>query len=46
VAEGCRRYEALLTDASTFASMTIEDFVDAGALPTQAATLVRERCLA
>jgi hypothetical protein len=44
VSDGCARYDAFLADASTFASMTIEDLLDADALPMQA--LVRERYLA
>ena len=37
------RYSDLLTDRSTFAPMTIEELLDAGALPPKTATGLRER---
>ncbi len=39
----CFRYADLLTDRSTFASMTIEELLDAGALPPKTASSLRER---
>ncbi len=42
-ADVCIRYADLLTDRSTFASMTIEELLDAGALPPETATALRER---
>jgi hypothetical protein len=41
----CARYEGLLSDASTFASMTLEDLLDAGALPARTTALLGERYL-
>ncbi|HEY3165545.1 MAG TPA: hypothetical protein VGJ71_14370 [Candidatus Limnocylindrales bacterium] len=41
----CARYEGLLSDASTFASMTLEDLLDAGALPARTIALLGERYL-
>jgi hypothetical protein len=37
------RYDALLTDRSTFASATLEELLDAGALPRRTAVALRER---
>jgi hypothetical protein len=45
IAEACTRYRALLADDSTFASVTLEALLDAGALPRRAATAVRLRYL-
>ncbi len=42
-ADVCIRYADLLTDRSTFASMTIEELLDPGALPLKTATALRER---
>lgn len=43
MAEACRRYRDLLTDGTTFASVTLEDLLDAGALSTATARAVRTR---
>jgi hypothetical protein len=42
-ADACIRYADLLTDRSTFSSVTIEELLDAGALPPKTATALRER---
>jgi hypothetical protein len=42
-ADACNRYRALLADQSTFASMTVEEVVDADALPAQTTTALRQR---
>jgi len=39
----CARYRGLLADESTFSSMTLEELLDAGALPAQAVAAVRDR---
>jgi hypothetical protein len=44
-AEACARYGDLLVDRSTFSSMTIEELLDARALPAQTTTALRERYL-
>ncbi len=44
-AEACDRYRALLVDESTFASMTLEDLLDAGALPKRTTALLGDRYL-
>jgi hypothetical protein len=44
-ADACSRYRALLTDASTFDSATIEELLDAGALPEATVAALRERYL-
>jgi hypothetical protein len=44
-AVACVRYRALLADQSSFSSMTLEELFDAGALPTRAAAVLRERYL-
>jgi PD-(D/E)XK nuclease superfamily protein len=41
--EACARYRGLLADETTFASMTIEELLDAGALPTSTAATLRDR---
>ena len=41
----CDRYRGLLDDTSTFTSMTIEDLLDARALPSQVVAGLRERYL-
>ena len=43
--ELCARYRALLADQSTFASVTLEELLDSGALPARTASAVRERYL-
>jgi hypothetical protein len=43
VAEACARYRALLVDRSTFASVTVEALLDAGALPPQTVAALRDR---
>jgi hypothetical protein len=42
-AEACVRYRALLKDESTFSSLTVEDLLDAGALPKPILAALRER---
>jgi hypothetical protein len=42
-AEGCARYRTLLSDQSTFSSMTLEELLDAGALPAQTVAALRDR---
>jgi hypothetical protein len=42
-AEACARYRALLVDQSTFSSVTVEDLIDAGALPTPTVAILRDR---
>jgi hypothetical protein len=44
-AEACARYGDLLVDRSTFSSMTIEELLDARALPAQTTTALCERYL-
>lgn len=44
-AEACARYRALLVDQSTFSSATIEELLDAGALPPPTAAALRDRCV-
>jgi hypothetical protein len=43
--DGCARYAGMLRDRSTFASMSLEDLLAAGALPAGAAERLRERYL-
>jgi hypothetical protein len=43
IAEACVRYRALLAEQSTFSSVTLEDLLDAGALPPRTAAALRER---
>jgi hypothetical protein len=45
MAELTGRYRALLADDSTFASMTLEELLDAGAVPRKTAKAIRERYL-
>jgi PD-(D/E)XK nuclease superfamily len=45
IAEGCDRYRSLLADRSTFASMTLEEFTSARALPRPMVKAFRERYL-
>jgi hypothetical protein len=44
-ADACSRYRALLLDAATFASSTVEDLLDAGVLPETTVAALRERYL-
>jgi hypothetical protein len=46
VGDMCSRYQALLDDRSTFASLTIEELLNAGVLPRKTAAAVRDRYLA
>jgi hypothetical protein len=43
MAELCERYRALLADESTFASMTLEELLDADALPQATVADLRAR---
>ena len=43
VTDACARYRDLLVDYSTFASVTIEDLLAAGALAKHTTATVRER---
>ncbi|HEV8190846.1 MAG TPA: hypothetical protein VGP82_05095, partial [Ktedonobacterales bacterium] len=45
VAEACKRYRALLADASSFACATLEDLLEAGALPVPTVAALRDRYL-
>ncbi|MDP9275515.1 MAG: hypothetical protein M3O99_07985 [Chloroflexota bacterium] len=42
-ADACDRYRGLLKDRSTFYSMTVEELLDASALPARTATVLRKR---
>jgi hypothetical protein len=42
-AEACARYRGLLVDQSTFSSVTVEELLDAGALPRATVAAFRER---
>ena len=42
-AEACARYRALLVNGSTFCSVTLEELLDAGALPAPTVAAVRDR---
>jgi hypothetical protein len=44
-ADACRRYRALLVDESTFASVTVEELLDADVLPVRAVRALRARYL-
>jgi hypothetical protein len=46
LAGACARYADLLADGSTFASVTIEELLDAGALPPRTAAALQERYIA
>jgi hypothetical protein len=39
----CARYQGLLADTSSFASLTLEELLDLGALPAQTTAALRER---
>jgi hypothetical protein len=45
LAEASERYRSHLVDGSTFSSMTLEDLLDAGALPRKTPAAIRERYL-
>jgi hypothetical protein len=42
-ADACSRYRALLVDHSTFASVTVEELLDANVLPAHTAAALRKR---
>jgi hypothetical protein len=42
-AQACKRYCSLLVDPSTFASVTIEDLLDANTLPATTTAALRDR---
>lgn len=44
-ADMCARYRELLADESTFASVTVEELLDANVVPAQTATALRDRYL-
>ena len=44
-ADACSRYRALLVDQSTFSSVTVENLLDARALPERTTAALRERYL-
>jgi hypothetical protein len=44
-ADACSRYRALLVDESTFAAATIEELLDAGAIPASTTAALRQRYL-
>jgi hypothetical protein len=44
-ADACSRYRALLVDQSTFASVTVEELLDANVLPAQTTAAMRDRYL-
>jgi hypothetical protein len=41
--DACGRYRSLIADDATFASVTLEELLDAGALPPSTVTAVRDR---
>jgi hypothetical protein len=43
VADGCARYCELLVDSSTFFTMTLEELLDASALPPKTTAVLRRR---
>jgi hypothetical protein len=43
--QGCAAYRALIVDAWTFSSMTLEDLLDAAALPSRTEAALRKRYL-
>jgi hypothetical protein len=45
LADACARYRSLLADQSTFSSMTLEELLDADALPPRTAADLRDRYL-
>jgi hypothetical protein len=42
-ADACERYRALLADASTFSSLTLEQLLDSGVLPRPSVAALRDR---
>jgi PD-(D/E)XK nuclease superfamily len=44
-ADACSRYQALLVDQSTFASVTLEELLSVDALPPPTVAALRERYL-
>jgi hypothetical protein len=45
LADACARYRSLLADQTTFASVTLEELLDAGALPAPTVAALRDRYL-
>src|SRR5215211_7697254 len=45
LADACARYRSLLVDQATFASVTLEELLDAGALPAPTVAALRDRHL-
>jgi hypothetical protein len=45
IADACARYRSLLADPSTFSSMTIEEILDADAIPARTVAKLRNRYL-
>jgi PD-(D/E)XK nuclease superfamily protein len=45
IADACGRYRKLLAGQATFSSMTLEELLDAGALPARTAAALRDRYL-
>jgi hypothetical protein len=45
IADACDRYRQLLVDRSTFSSVTLEELIDAGALPASTVAALRARYL-
>ena len=45
LADACARYRSLLVDQATFASVTLEELLDAGALPAPTTAALRDRYL-
>ena len=45
LAESCARYRALLAEQTTFSSLTVEELLDAGALPAPTVVALRDRYL-
>ena len=45
LAQACARYRALLADQATYASVTLEELLDAGALPAPTVAALRDRYL-
>jgi hypothetical protein len=43
VVDACARYRDLLVDLSTFAAITLEDLLAAGALPKRTTAALRQR---
>lgn len=45
VVDACRRYRAMLADATTFTTMTLEQLLDTGTLPARTIDALRDRYL-